>query len=105
MLVADPDIVQEMLVTKNAQIDKTGVYAAVFANFFGKSFLFSKTDGAWKAKRKGLGQAFYKDKLITMLNTLKDYMFEQNMAWMNEIKASAHGTTKIDISRVILHTI
>jgi len=52
------------MVNKNAQIDKTGAYEGVFKNFFGNSFLLSKTDDRWKAKRKGVSHAFYKDKLM-----------------------------------------
>lgn len=64
LFVGDPAIVQDMLVTKNAQIDKTGQFEGIFKNFFGSSFLFSKTDEIWKLKRKGLAHAFYKDKLM-----------------------------------------
>ena len=53
-----------MLVTKNAQIEKTGQFIGIFKNFFGNSFLFSKGDEVWKMKRKALAHAFYKDKLV-----------------------------------------
>ena len=66
--VSDPKVVQDMVVTKNAQIDKTGVFEGIFKNFFGSSFLFSKSDDVWKAKRKGVAHAFYKDKLLVMLD-------------------------------------
>ena len=47
------------------------------SNFFGRTFLFAKADDDWKAKRKGLGHAFYKDKLVVLLDTLKDYMLKE----------------------------
>jgi len=72
--VADPEVVQEMMTTKNAQIDKTGLHEALFKNLFGNSFLFSKTDEHWKRKRKGLRHAFFKDKLIVLLDKLNKYM-------------------------------
>jgi len=74
LFIADPDVVQTMMLTKNSQTDKTGDYGAVLMNFFGNSFLFSKGDDKWKAKRKGLGHAFYKDKLLQLVDTLKDYI-------------------------------
>ena len=52
-------------------MDKTGVYSGCMQNLLGDSFLFSKGDEKWKAKRKGLGHAFYKDKLVVLLDTLK----------------------------------
>ena len=63
-----------MLVTKNAQIEKTGQFIGIFKNFFGNSFLFSKGDEVWKMKRKALAHAFYKDKLVVMLDNLKTYV-------------------------------
>ena len=72
LFVADPGVVQDMIVTKNAQIDKTGEFEAVFSNIFGRSFVFSKTDEHWKAKRKACAHAFYKDRLVHMLEVLKE---------------------------------
>ena len=46
-------------------------------NLFGNSMLFAKGDDRWKAKRKGLGHAFYKDKLIVLLDTLKDHLLKE----------------------------
>ena len=37
-----------MATTKNSQLDKTGEFVGLFKNFFGNSFLFSKTDEKWK---------------------------------------------------------
>ena len=70
LFIADPEIIQAMLVTKNAQIDKTGAFEGVFKNFFGTSFLFAKSDEVWKAKRKAVAHAFYKDRLAYMIGVL-----------------------------------
>ena len=70
LFVGDPAIVQEMLVTKNAQIDKTGAFEGVFKNLFGRSFIFGKSDELWKIKRKATAHAFYKDRLVHMLDVL-----------------------------------
>ena len=48
LFIADPAAVQDMIVTKNAQIDKTPEFEAAFFNIFGRSFLFSKTNEHWK---------------------------------------------------------
>ena len=51
LVISDPDVVQGMFVTKNAQIDKTGVFESIFKNLFGNAFVFSKSDDLWKRKR------------------------------------------------------
>ena len=61
-----------MLVTKNSFLDKTGVFCGVFKNLFGDSFIFSKSDATWKQKRKAAAHAFYKDRLVHMLDVLKE---------------------------------
>ena len=44
LLVADPDMVQDLLIKKNSLFDKTGNTEAIFQKLFGNSFLFSKAD-------------------------------------------------------------
>jgi len=39
--VGDPKLVQEILVTKNALVDKTNLFEGVFIRLFGKAFVFS----------------------------------------------------------------
>ena len=51
LLINDPGIVQELFVSKNALFDKTGRVAEINKDLLGKSFLFSKGDSDWKAKR------------------------------------------------------
>ena len=41
-------------------------------DLLGNSFLFSKGDAVWKAKRKACAHAFYKDQLKVMMEVLKD---------------------------------
>ena len=98
LVIADPDIVQELWTTKNSTFDKTGLYCGAVQNFFGNSFLFSKADDVWKAKRKGLGHAFYKDKLLVLLETLKDLMLSECDKWKAEMQASSDGTTRFNMS-------
>ena len=64
MFVADPAIVQDLFGSKNALFDKTSLMEAIFKSMIGHSFVFSKADEQWKAKRKASSHAFYKDKLI-----------------------------------------
>ena len=102
LFIADPAAVQDMIVTKNAQIDKTGEFEAAFLNIFGRSFLFSKTDDHWKEKRKACAHAFYKDRLVHMLDVLKEQLLQTQADWISMIDASKDGSVEIDISREVL---
>ena len=92
-----------MYTTKNAHIDKHGDHVQYFKNFFGDSFLFSKTDDVWKRKRKGLAHAFYKDKLIVHIEHLKHHVRKKAEAWREQISKSEDQSIKINMSREILH--
>ena len=67
VMVADPEMAQDLLVHKNTMYDKTGTMQGAMSGFMGKSFLFSKTDEDWKAKRKACSHAFYKERLVGMI--------------------------------------
>lgn len=66
----------------------------------GKSFIFSRSDEVYKAKRKACAHAFYKEKLVKMLESIKDKMELYCEKWSAEIEASEDGSTTIDISKV-----
>ena len=61
---------------KNSLMDKTGKFEAVFKNLFGNSFVFSKGDNIWKEKRRASSHAFYKERLVHMLEALKDKVID-----------------------------
>ena len=97
-MVSDPEILRDMVVTKNTEIDRPDTILGLFYNMLGRSFLVMPTDDEWRAKRKGLAHAFFKDRLIVMMEKLKEYSNESHQKWLKEIRASSDGTTKIDIS-------
>lgn len=68
----------------------------------GNSFVFSKIDAGWKAKRKACAHAFYKERLVHMLDILKDKLAERCETWLAQIKASPNSVTQIDITMVFL---
>ena len=76
LFVQDQSIVRDMYGVKNSLLDKTGKFEAVFKNLFGNSFIFSKGDNIWKEKRRASSHAFYKDRLVHMLEALKEKIFE-----------------------------
>ena len=51
LIVSDPDMVQDLFLTKNKVIDKAGDLAKSMEVLFGNTFLFSKGGPVWKSKR------------------------------------------------------
>jgi len=96
--VQDPQMAQDLFTTKNIAIDKTGETEMMFKDLLGNSFLFSKGDDLWKAKRKACSHAFYKDRLESMLDVLKGQIMKKFDVWVKEIEASPEGRTQIDMA-------
>ena len=95
LMVADPDMVQDLLVSKNSIFDKTGMIQGIFSKLMGDSFLFSRADAAWKTKRKACSHAFYKDRLVHMIEVLKQKMADSCKEWMAVI--AKEGYTDISL--------
>ena len=70
IIVNDPECVNELYVTKNKYFDKDDKTKTVMSRLLGDSIVFSKSDELWAKKRKSLSVAFYKDKLVAMLETI-----------------------------------
>ena len=66
-------------------------------DLLGNSFLFSKGDATWKAKRQACAHAFYKDQLKIMMEVLKGKIEHYFDVWNNEIEASSDESHAIDI--------
>jgi len=93
LVVSDPVVIQDILATKNAYLEKTDTFQGVFKPLFGNAFLFNKTDEQWKQKRKACAHAFYKDRLVHMLDVLRDEFVAAADQWTTEIEASSNGQT------------
>ena len=61
--VSDPEIVQDIFVSKNAIAEKQADGLLLVKDIIGNSFIMSRSDEVWKAKRKACAHAFYKDRL------------------------------------------
>ena len=81
--VCDPEVVKDMLLTKNTQTDRPYLTLGSVANVFGHSFLVLPTNDEWKVKRKSLAHSFFKDRLIIMLDNLKKYNMEAHQKWLD----------------------
>ena len=95
--INDPAIVQDLFTKQNTKIDKVGDSEAIFLDLLGKSFLFSKGDDVWKAKRKACSHAFYKERLVNMLETFKVTVMDRFRQWEKLIDESETKSISIDM--------
>lgn len=56
----------------------------------GDAFFFSRVDEVWRAKRKACSHAFYKDRLMEMLEIFKGKMNASCSRWLKEIREKGH---------------
>lgn len=79
----------------------------MFDDIIGKSFVFAHNDDDWKAKRKACAHAFYKDRLVFMLETLKDKTEETFGKWAAQInsKGSHEVNMATEFSEILARNI
>ena len=98
LAVSDADMVKDLFTTKNSITDKDGMMLTMFKDSIGESFVFSQGDESWRAKRKACAHAFYKERLIMMLKTLKEKITEPCQEWLTKIRQSESKSTVIDMA-------
>ncbi|CDW80978.1 cytochrome p450 [Stylonychia lemnae] len=82
LVVSDPDILQELFVTKGKYVDKLHRSKKVFYDLTGESVLFDQTTEAQATKRKHLSTAFYKDKMTFNLRII----IRKTYGWIENLK-------------------
>ena len=72
--IHDPKIVEAMYTTKNKYFDKfPGVRNAMHV-LTGNSILFAETTEVWRQSRKAMSPAFYKGKIIQLMEIAREAM-------------------------------
>jgi cytochrome P450 len=71
LMISRPETAEELFLSKNKYFDKHPKSQDLFRSLLGDSILFSKSDLQWQTKRKALSAALYKDKLTSMIETMK----------------------------------
>jgi hypothetical protein len=72
-----------MFLEKGKYLDKHMRSYKIFKNLTGDGILFSPSNENWSIRRKSLTAAFYKDKLIKMIELMKSIAFERTQIWKN----------------------
>jgi len=71
LFIAEPEVVQDVILSKNAHLDKSDDLFASTRVLMGNPLFLSSNDDQWKAKRRACAHAFYKDRIEHMLDVLR----------------------------------
>ncbi|CDW88282.1 cytochrome p450 [Stylonychia lemnae] len=98
LVISDPDILQEIFVTKGKYVDKLYRVQKVFYGLTGESVLFEKTTERQATKRKHLSAAFYKDKMSSNLKVI----IRKTYAWIERLKIEIkNGNNERELNSMI----
>ncbi len=64
--ISDPEVVEEILTTKNKFVDKNVIVRDMFVPIFGNGWPVMKATDQWRVERKACAPMFYKQKLTIM---------------------------------------
>ena len=90
LLVHDEKVTQDCFVKYNKHFTKNGRFKTWMYDLVGDSISFSPSDETWSTKRKHLSAAFYKEKMVKMIDIVAAMAFEKVQAW----KGDYAGTDK-----------
>ena len=98
VMINRPEPVEEMMVTKNKYFDKHDFVKDIVKNFLGNSIVFAKSDMNWQAQRKALGSSLYKEKLRSMIETIKKIAIKTfREKWVSKNGTNPEEPKEIDI--------
>ncbi len=80
----DPEMLQEIYVTKNKYFDKHPYLKGIFFPLLGESTLFESSNQSWATKRKVLSTAFYKEKLNLIIVLIKEEVRKTMLLWKDK---------------------
>ena len=96
----DPRVVEAMYTTKNKYFNKHPLIRDVSYILTGDSILFAETNDEWRASRKALTPAFYKGKLVSMLEIAKQAIRKTVKSLKKHVDANG-PKAEIDIMEAI----
>ena len=70
--IMDPSVVEAMYTTKNKYFNKHPIVKELTLCLTGRSILFAETSKEWKEARKTLSPAFYKGKLVKLVEIARE---------------------------------
>ncbi|CDW88283.1 cytochrome p450 [Stylonychia lemnae] len=98
LVVSDPDILQELYVTKAKFVDKELRNRTLFQKLVGRSILLEPSTEEQALKRKRLSVAFYKDKMTINLRILVKKTYDWVQSLKQDIK---NGQNEKELGKII----
>lgn len=88
LLISDPDIVQSLFTEKNRIFEKSEFHHLMMKRMTGDSIVFSKGNEEWAKRRRSISAAFYKEKLVLMIELAKKATSEKFRLWEQDYVAT-----------------
>lgn len=85
LFIADAALLDDLYVKKNKYFDKEVKMKNLLNEIIGDSIVFAPSNEVWSNKRKRLSQAFYKDKMIKMLQIVIKLTLEKTESWKQKM--------------------
>ncbi|CDW83922.1 cytochrome p450 [Stylonychia lemnae] len=98
LVVSDPDILQELFVTKSKFVDKQHRARTIMEKLIGRSILLEKSTEEQSMKRKRLSAAFYKDKMTQILQILVKKTYDWTQKLKQDIK---DGKSEKELNKLV----
>ena len=103
IVIADPQVAEAMYTSKNKYFDKHPIVKDLTLCLTGRSILFAETTREWKEARKTLSPAFYKGKLVGLVEIARESVRTSTDRLKSLIAKSgspkAQLTTRLSVTR------
>ncbi len=77
ILVNSPEAVEGLYVKYNKYFDKAARPQRLFNDIAGKGIVFMESGEIWRERRKHISVAFYKDKMIAMIDAINGVAYDK----------------------------
>ena len=84
IFMADEKLIQDIYGRYNRSFTKNGRLRDWMHDLLGDSIIFSPSDDSWNERRKHLSTAFYKEKMIKMIDLAAKVAFDRVESWKKE---------------------
>ena len=81
ILIRDHKLIEELYTKQNKYFDKHHMMRDLLHPLMGDSILMQQSNENWAMKRKSMSVAFYKEKLLKMIDIVKDCMGRKVGEW------------------------
>ena len=95
--IMDPSVVEAMYTTKNKYFSKHPLIKDLTLCLLGKSILFAETSSEWREARKTMSPAFYKGKLVSLVEIARESVRHSVDRLKNLVRDSKTPRTEINL--------